>query len=148
MEKSEKHSPSEMTDCVICLEKYDTSVEVPLDPCGHEIHMDCIYQSGRERCPICRANLKLTEIQKKKMKEVVYDEQPGLSPELHDAPAPGRIFASFDILNVPNLNELFVGVNANTYHGNEGVIPLVIVRPFNYREIAWPGFDEMVVFAW
>lgn len=54
------------TDCAVCLESIDEKTN-PLIPCGHWIHMNCIYQSGKAECPVCRAQLDLTVDQRSKL---------------------------------------------------------------------------------
>jgi hypothetical protein len=54
-------------ECCICLEEL-TERDNPLLPCGHTIHLTCIYSSGKMICPICRIKLDLTPDQISKMK--------------------------------------------------------------------------------
>jgi hypothetical protein len=70
-------STSTTLTCQICLSPF-SSADIPLDPCGHRVHMKCIYDSGRDKCPFCRAKLVLTNEERSRMKNVVYDTQPGL----------------------------------------------------------------------
>lgn len=49
-------------ECVVCTEPFGH--DNPLIPCGHWVHLSCIYKSGKGECPICREKLDLTEEQK------------------------------------------------------------------------------------
>lgn len=42
--------------CAVCFEKFDTYF-IPLSPCGHYIHKECVIKSGKKECPICRKNV-------------------------------------------------------------------------------------------
>lgn len=54
------------TDCCVCFENFKDT-DNPLTPCGHWIHLDCIYKSGKDECPICRVKLILSEENRKKI---------------------------------------------------------------------------------
>jgi hypothetical protein len=46
-------------DCPVCtntLARY----HVPLNPCQHWVCPDCIIRSGKEQCPLCRSNIKVS----------------------------------------------------------------------------------------
>jgi hypothetical protein len=55
------------TVCCICLEEFPEGFS-PLKPCGHYIHTECVYKSGKELCPICRVVVELTQDEKEKVK--------------------------------------------------------------------------------
>jgi hypothetical protein len=46
-------------DCCICYERLCVK-DLPLS-CGHVVHMDCQISSGQDRCPLCRATLRLSK---------------------------------------------------------------------------------------
>jgi len=48
-------------DCSVCLESLD-DVEYPLLDCGHWIHLDCVFRSGKLECPICRTEIKMKHL--------------------------------------------------------------------------------------
>jgi len=54
------------SECCVCTDSFDEKVN-PLMPCGHWIHLECIYKSGKKECPICRCELKLTPQQEAKI---------------------------------------------------------------------------------
>lgn len=49
----------EKEDCAICMEQID---KCPLS-CGHWIHIDCVIQSGKKECPICKSDVRFTKEQ-------------------------------------------------------------------------------------
>lgn len=55
--------------CAVCTDKFETNF-TPLNPCGHYIHNECVVNSGKEECPICRSKVILSEEDKKKTNEV------------------------------------------------------------------------------
>lgn len=60
------HTVSEIPECCICCEKI-TGKNMAVMDCGHQFHYKCIFQwnmTGEgERCPLCRQDLDLPEIQ-------------------------------------------------------------------------------------
>lgn len=50
-------------ECIVCLETLDDKDHLQ---CGHYIHRECIIKTGKNKCPMCRANVKLD---KKEAKE-------------------------------------------------------------------------------
>jgi hypothetical protein len=59
--------------CPICLEDFN-QLDEALKPCGHWVHIKCIYKSGRGTCPLCRKKLVLTDDEIKCLKSVIYDD--------------------------------------------------------------------------
>ena len=47
-------------ECIVCYENLTTK-DKPIKECGHHIHKLCILKSGKNRCPICRCNIKLSK---------------------------------------------------------------------------------------
>ena len=45
-----------MEDCGVCFETVENSLT-----CGHKIHEECVANSGKSICPICRAKVTLSE---------------------------------------------------------------------------------------
>ena len=66
-------------ECPICIEPFNR-LDTFLRPCGHWVHIECIYKSGKTYCPLCRCSLWLSREDEMCMRKVVYDEAPGLSP--------------------------------------------------------------------
>ena len=64
------HRPNvyEKEDCAVCTD----SVNIPLS-CGHWIHNQCVIQSGKANCPICRSQINLTKEEYEKTME--YDRK-------------------------------------------------------------------------
>ena len=52
---------SETNECAICFEKLDTRVDIPLE-CGHWFHKNCLLQTKKHSCPMCRTNFTESEI--------------------------------------------------------------------------------------
>lgn len=77
--QSEYHT----NDCMICTDEF-TVYDKALEPCGHWVHLECVYKSGKDICPICRTKLNLTKKQQSYIKEVHYDEAPGMAPTQND----------------------------------------------------------------
>lgn len=51
--RSESEKKFEEKDCCVCLESFEKGF-VPLNPCGHYIHEECVYKTGTDLCPLCR----------------------------------------------------------------------------------------------
>lgn len=52
-------------ECPICLEKF--TIEIPLIPCNHWICQDCVINSGKNECPVCRTVVEFDGKNKQKM---------------------------------------------------------------------------------
>jgi uncharacterized Zn finger protein (UPF0148 family) len=77
---NEKYKFDKPKDCPICLEKLND--KYPLLNCGHWIHHNCVIQSGKAECPICRTSVKFTREQKKEMnKQIMKRIQENLEEE-------------------------------------------------------------------
>ncbi len=50
----------EKKECIVCYEELTTK-DKPIKECGHHIHKICILKSGKNRCPLCRTQLKLSK---------------------------------------------------------------------------------------
>jgi len=51
---------TEITDCTICLDKFETGDMVSiLNDCNHIFHTDCIIEAGKYKaeCPLCRKSI-------------------------------------------------------------------------------------------
>lgn len=46
------------TKCIVCYEKFTTK-DYPFG-CGHWVHIECIYKSCKQICPICRKYIKFS----------------------------------------------------------------------------------------
>lgn len=76
--------------CIICYEPL-TDVLKPLI-CGHWIHTECIIQSGKAQCPICRKELelknrdmrRLERIARERREELIAEEQEELRRNLDE----------------------------------------------------------------
>ena len=55
--------------CIVCCEKF-TIDDSPFE-CGHWVHIDCIYKSCKQECPICRTPIKLTTHQQSRFNKHV-----------------------------------------------------------------------------
>ena len=55
--------------CCVCTEGFTENFK-PLYPCGHYIHIDCVCNSGKDICPMCKTPVKMTKKQKEKTLEV------------------------------------------------------------------------------
>jgi hypothetical protein len=53
-------------NCPVCMESLD-NVKVPLS-CSHWIHKSCILKWGKDECPICRSKIKLTSVERRKLR--------------------------------------------------------------------------------
>lgn len=51
--------PKPEEDCPVCMESL-SDVNQPLS-CGHWIHRNCVIKWGKDKCPVCRSNIKLTK---------------------------------------------------------------------------------------
>ena len=77
-------------DCVVCCESLSNE-EKPLD-CGHWIHIDCIINTAKAECPICRKKLqfkknildKIEILSKKRKAEVLEEEEEELRLSLEN----------------------------------------------------------------
>lgn len=50
-------------ECPVCYISIEDYI-LPLEPCGHRIHTECIIKSGKAKCPLCRESIcNLTENQ-------------------------------------------------------------------------------------
>lgn len=58
--KQHKNHTIHKEDCAICFEEVDESKEVPLH-CGHWFHKQCLNQSHKNICPLCREQMKSDE---------------------------------------------------------------------------------------
>ena len=47
--------------CCVCLEEFEQDF-TPLNECGHYIHLECIINSGKNECPLCRKTIKVYSI--------------------------------------------------------------------------------------
>lgn len=57
-EHKEQHKFEKPDDCPICMETVNDKLELPLT-CGHWIHKQCLKNTEKNTCPICRK--KMTE---------------------------------------------------------------------------------------
>jgi len=53
------------TECPVCMESLD-DVKIPLS-CSHWVHRECIIKWGKDKCPVCRADIKLTIKERQKI---------------------------------------------------------------------------------
>ena len=63
-EKEKKFKFEKPEDCIICCEEFAVD-DMPLSPCGHWIHKMCVFQTGKQQCPICRGFVEFTMDEKK-----------------------------------------------------------------------------------
>jgi len=81
---------SKPDDCIVCcesLEKQRTSLS-----CGHWVHTNCIIQSAKAECPICRAPLKmgkramhkLEQLRLERRRQGVLEEEEEIRQQLED----------------------------------------------------------------
>ena len=61
----EKFRLEKPDECPVCMESLN-DVKVPLS-CSHWVHRKCILNWGKSNCPVCRAEIKLTANERKKM---------------------------------------------------------------------------------
>lgn len=54
-------------NCPICLETFNDEF-IPLQPCNHYVHKECVDKWGKQICPMCR-----TPLIQEEEKEKVYD---------------------------------------------------------------------------
>lgn len=105
-------------ECIVC---YDSLINQskPLE-CGHWIHTECIIQSAKAECPLCRTKLKLNKkllqridkLNKKKREESLLEEETEL-----------RLNLQLEVANLiePTLqtrvniaiNDIMLGMNEN-----------------------------------
>jgi hypothetical protein len=55
----------EQEECCVCYDPITTQ----LKPCGHHIHPECVYKTGRNLCPVCCQPVNLTQSQLKRMNQ-------------------------------------------------------------------------------
>lgn len=63
-----QYSLEKPEDCPICMEKIE-GVNFPLK-CGHWFHTDCLMKCKADTCPVCRAEIKFTENEKRKRRRI------------------------------------------------------------------------------
>jgi hypothetical protein len=69
------HTIKKSDDCPICLSKIDLKEPITTLKCGHTLHSRCLYnyvnntQDVDLRCPSCREPIKLTSLDRSKLKE-------------------------------------------------------------------------------
>jgi hypothetical protein len=73
------HTFEKPEECPICLEKFTN--EIPLIPCNHWICQDCIINSGKNECPVCRTIVELYGKNKKKMEKSMKKREKELKRE-------------------------------------------------------------------
>ena len=78
--------------CILCLDPVDT----PLKPCNHIIHMECIYKTSKDTCPVCTVKLEMTEEEREKIVPKEPEPEPTID-EIIDAALQGTI----DDLDLP-----------------------------------------------
>lgn len=61
--KIKPSTPSE--ECCVCLDP----VSIPLKPCNHMIHPECVYKAGSNLCPLCRNPVHLSSQHKRLVKK-------------------------------------------------------------------------------
>ena len=49
-------------DCPICIDEISNISEIPLE-CGHWIHKECLKPTNIHKCPVCRQEMKINEIE-------------------------------------------------------------------------------------
>lgn len=70
------HIPAKKNnDCDVCMEPLENYT---LKPCGHNVHIECVYKSGKDTCPVCRQKLELTEEERSKI-VFVKPEEPDIN---------------------------------------------------------------------
>ena len=47
----------EIQECVVCNEECSEST-----PCGHIVHLECVARSGKEECPMCRQETRVSAV--------------------------------------------------------------------------------------
>lgn len=63
-----EHYDDEKEDlCIICADVFKDKL---LDPCKHMIHIECIYKTGKDICPVCTIPVNLSEDERKKIKVI------------------------------------------------------------------------------
>lgn len=64
-----KNSTYKEESCCVCLENFENNF-IPLKECKHYVHIECVINSGKDQCPICRVKIKLNRSQKMELKKV------------------------------------------------------------------------------
>lgn len=57
------------TECPICVE--DFIEEIPVFPCCHWVCKNCVIQSGKQECPVCRKLVFLNKTEEKEINKVI-----------------------------------------------------------------------------
>ena len=60
-------------ECPVCSEDI-TNVQVPLS-CSHWVHRNCVVKWGKEKCPVCMSDIKLTTNERKKIHKNSTEEE-------------------------------------------------------------------------
>jgi hypothetical protein len=56
------------SECCICLEVFTPDFK-PLKNCNHYIHIECVYKSGKNICPVCRAPVEFNKKEEKQFQK-------------------------------------------------------------------------------
>lgn len=96
----EKFRLEKPEECPICMEEL-TNVHVPLS-CSHWVHRQCIVKWGKDKCPICRTEIKLTSSEKRQIRKLhKHKRSDGNDNISHDYDS-----EDYDIVLPPQLLEL------------------------------------------
>lgn len=99
--------------CAVCYEDF-TIKDFPLGPCGHWIHMTCIYKSCKDTCPLCRSEINFTPNQKKQFdKHVVSDRITNETNEVSEGEQ-NEVNDEIQIINNGEINSILDNILNNS----------------------------------
>lgn len=75
-----KSTFDKLDECCVCIENLSDDDYLS---CGHWIHTSCVVKSGKQECPICRAEIILTDQDKSQLEKIAKDRRDEEVEEQH-----------------------------------------------------------------
>lgn len=88
--------------CIVCTDIFSNEFK-PLQPCGHYIHIECVCNSGKPICPVCRTDVVMTKQQMDKTNRIYQEHKVQEEKEHFD-----MLVQQENILNEMILNNLIL----------------------------------------
>lgn len=132
-------------ECPICCEQMN---EKKPKSCGHWIHNECIINSGKQECPLCRKKIILTQQAVKKLKEIatrhhkekIEEETEELMNEYDDEPDFIIINSPIDDIIMDIIDENVAGAEVDTNNIDLEALLNNILNDI----MASPDFQELI----
>ena len=83
-------------ECPVCMENLE-HVHIPLS-CSHWVHRDCIIKWGKDKCPVCRAEIKLTSTERKKLRKKIHKQIDDDDDDDHEIILPPQLLEFLDAI--------------------------------------------------